>query len=38
MKHVIALAAIRFGFWLLDKETHDEVLRLMGIAGRKGII
>lgn len=38
MRYRIALAAIRFGFWLLDKNTHAEVLRLMGVAGRKGII
>lgn len=38
MRHWIAVKIIRLGFWLLEPEVHEEVIRLLGIAGRKGII
>lgn len=38
MKYQIALFLIRLGFKMLDRKTHDEVLRLLGHAGRQGII
>jgi hypothetical protein len=38
VRYWIALRLIRLGFALLDKDTHDEVLYLLGVAGRKGII
>jgi ribose/xylose/arabinose/galactoside ABC-type transport system permease subunit len=38
MKYWIALRLIRLGWWMLAPGTRDEVLRLVGIAGRKHII
>ncbi len=38
MKYLIALSFIKIGIKMLDEGTRAEVLRLLGIAGRKGLI
>lgn len=38
MKHYLAVQLIKVGFKLLDADTKEKVLYLLGVAGRKGII
>ena len=37
IRYKIALTIIRIGWRLLPEDTREEVLALLGIAGRKGI-
>lgn len=38
MRYRLGLLLIRVGWWLIDENVRDEVIRLLGIAGRKEII
>ena len=38
MRHLVAITFIRIGFAILDPDVKAEFIRMMGIAGRKGII
>lgn len=38
LRHQLAVALIRAGFALLDPAVHEMVVKMIGIAGRKGII